>query len=599
MRTLLVTLRKDKIAEMSCNPAIGGLAKGHLVKEVDALGGEMGRIADLAMLQFRMLNRGKGPAVWSPRAQSDRKWYSVYMTEALRNQRRLDVIEGEACGVVADGGCVSAVLLADGREVGCRAAVLACGTFLNGLIHRGDESYPAGRFGEPPSKGLTESLVALGFETGRFKTGTPPRLDGTTIDLDRLERQDSERPQWFSHRTRDDGGNGNSFLACYWTRTTRASHDMVRDNLHRTALYSGRIKGTGPRYCPSIETKIVRFGHHDHHLLTIEPEGRETTEVYINGLATSLPAEVQDRLLRTIPGLEHVTMTRPGYAIEYDYFPPYQVDLTLESRLVRGLYLTGQILGTSGYEEAAALGLMAGINAVRKLRDEEPVIFDRSQAYIGVLIDDLVTKGIDEPYRMFPSRAEWRLLLRQDNADMRLMDVGWELGLVDEEAWERFDTKRRGVLGLEEWLTRTVAREDVEELGIKKGERLDQVLRRPEVDIDSLLRATDGHRRINREILEQVGIRVKYQGYIERQQRQVDGFRRMEARRIPEGFDFGSIREFSNEGREKLARVRPRSLGQASRISGVSQGDLAVLMVYLKRGRLSGGGGVSRGTSGD
>jgi len=598
MSTLMITIRKEKIAEMSCNPAIGGLAKGHLVKEIDALGGEMGRITDKAMLQFRMLNRGKGPAVWSPRAQSDRKWYAVYMQEAIAQQDRLDVLEDQVVEVMVDDGHVTGVVAAKGVRIECRVAILACGTFLNGLIHRGAESYPAGRHGEAPALGLTESLVSLGFEVGRFKTGTPPRLDGTTIDYRMMSPQESEIPQWFSHRSRN--GNGTEqlqdFLPCYWTQTTEASHRLVKDNLKLSALYSGRIRGRGPRYCPSIEDKVVRFEQRDHHPLIVEPEGRGNPEVYLNGMSTSLPADVQEKILRTIPGLENVRMTRAGYAIEYDYFSPSQVDLTLESRLISGLYLAGQILGTSGYEEAAAQGLMAGINASRKLRAQDPVILDRSQAYIGVLIDDLVTKGTEEPYRMFPSRAEWRLLLRQDNADLRLMDIGKELGLIEDDGWERMDSKRRAVSEVENWLGSTVAREDVAQLGVKKGERLDLILRRPEIEIGDLMTfwgKADGNvdeGLISDAALEQVSIRVKYQGYIERQSHQVEAFRKMESHTIPQELDYRSMRELSMEGREKLGRVRPRSLGQASRISGVSHGDLAILMIYLKRGH------VPRGT---
>jgi len=598
MSTLMVTIRKDKIAEMSCNPAIGGLAKGHLVKEIDALGGEMGRITDKAMLQFRMLNRGKGPAVWSPRAQSDRKWYAIYMQEAIAQQERLDVLEDQVVAVIADDGHLTGVRTTHGDIIPCRAAILACGTFLNGLIHRGAESYPAGRHGEAPALGLSETMVSLGFEVGRFKTGTPPRLDGTTIDRGKMGRQDSEVPQWFSHKSRN--GNGTeilqTFLPCYWTQTTDASHRLVKDNLRLSALYSGRIKGRGPRYCPSIEDKVVRFEDRDHHPLIVEPEGRGNPEVYLNGMSNSLPADVQEKILHTIPGLEKVRMTRAGYAIEYDYFPPSQVELTLESRLIEGLYLAGQILGTSGYEEAAAQGLMAGVNAAGKVSGQDSVILDRSQAYIGVLIDDLVTKGTEEPYRMFPSRAEWRLLLRQDNADLRLMDIGKRLGLIGDDAWQRLESKRRAMSELEEWLASTVASEDVSELAVRKGERLNLVLRRPEIEIGDLM-ALWGNwddnvddAGIRDAAWEQVSIRVKYQGYVERQNLQVETFRRMESHAIAQDLDYGSMRELSMEGREKLARVRPRNLGQASRISGVSHGDLAILMVYLKRGH------VPRGT---
>lgn len=595
-RTALLTINLDTVAQMSCNPAIGGLAKGQMVREIDALGGEMALATDATGIQFRMLNRGRGPAVHSPRAQCDKRRYSAYMKRILEAQPGLTLRQGLAEALIVRDDEVRGVLTRDGATYRARAVILTTGTFLRGLIHVGPTQRPGGRMGELSAERLSGSLRELGFELGRLKTGTPPRVNGRTVDFSRLREQPGDpEPQPFSFRTSwgtapevpqapfpHSGARPTAAtfprlpqLPCFITYTNERTHEIIRANLDRAPLYTGQIRSIGPRYCPSIEDKVVRFADKDQHQVFLEPEGLDTLEVYCNGLATSIPMDVQEEMLHTIEGLERAQVLRYGYAIEYDFVPPTQTKASLESKLIGGLFLAGQINGTSGYEEAAGQGLLAGINAVRRLRGEEPLILDRSQAYIGVLIDDLVTKGTEEPYRMFTSRAEYRLLLRQDNADLRLMPIGRNLGLIDEATWRHFQEKRRLIAELTDHLRRK-----------RHGPRtLEELLRRPEVSFDDLgkLDPTLARRRYPPEVIEQVVIATKYEGYIRRQTAQVEKFRRLESRRLPPDLDYAQVPHLSNEGRAKLARIRPASLGQASRIPGVSPADLTVLMVWLER----------------
>jgi len=582
-RTALLTINLDTVAQMSCNPAIGGLAKGQMVREIDALGGEMALGADATGIQFRMLNRSRGPAVHSPRAQCDKRRYSAYMKRVLEAQPGLTLRQALAEVLVVAGDRVRGVVTRDGATYCAEAVILTTGTFLRGLIHVGPTKRTGGRMGELSAEHLSVSLEDLGFELARLKTGTPPRVNGRTIDYTGLQEQPGdEEPRPFSFRTPGRAeGEGRPFpalpqVSCFITYTSERTHEIIRANLDRAPLYTGQIQSTGPRYCPSIETKVVRFAEQPRHQVFLEPEGLDTLEVYCNGLATSLPLDVQEDMLHTIAGLERAEVLRYGYAIEYDFVPPTQTRASLESKLLGGLFLAGQINGTSGYEEAAGQGLVAGINAVRKLRGEEPLILDRSQAYTGVLIDDLVTRGTEEPYRMFTSRAEYRLLLRQDNADLRLMPIGHEAGLIDEAAWRRFQRKRRLIDELTEYLRKK-----------RHGSRsLQEILRRPETTFADLLEldSTLTRKEYPEEVVEQVAIATKYEGYIERQLAQVEKFRRLESRRLPEGLNYDDVPHLSNEGRAKLAHVRPASLGQASRITGVSPADLTVLMVWLEKG---------------
>ena len=589
-KTLLLTMNIFTIAQMSCNPAIGGLAKGHLVKEIDALGGEMAKVTDKTGIQFRMLNRSKGPAVWSPRAQADRLAYSWEMRLALERQQNLDVKQLPAIGLVVENGEIRGVKVQTGTKIFARAVILTAGTFLNGKIFIGLQAIHAGRAGEFPARGITEDLVTLGFEYGRLKTGTPPRIDGRTVDFSKTTLQPGdEDPVPFSYQTeRLDVEQ----IPCYLTYTNPKTHLVLGSGLDRSPLYTGMIHGVGPRYCPSIEDKIVRFSDKEHHQIFLEPEGRDTFEMYVNGFATSLPEDVQIQSIRTIPGLERVEITRLGYAIEYDFFPPTQLKPNLETKRVKNLFFAGQINGTSGYEEAAAQGIMAGINAVLNLRNEEPFVLDRSEAYTGVLIDDLVTKGTKEPYRMFTSRAEYRLVLRQDNADLRLMEYGRKYGLLPESAYQKMAAKRSLIQEVMDFLKRKkVSPEEINPILRQKGSQpsskvdsLYHYLKRPEISVFDFLpwlKAMPIDGRIGEEALEQVEIDVKYEGYILRQQEQIEKFRRMESKRLPEDFDYDAIPSLSSEGREKLKKIRPRSIGQASRISGVSVSDVSVLMVFL------------------
>jgi len=581
-RTAMITMSKDAIGRMSCNPAIGGLAKGQLVREIDALGGEMGYATDLAGIQFRMLNKSKGPAVQSRRAQCDRALYSEVMINAV--SENLEIIEGEVTDLIIDSNICNGVVLSDGRGVTSRTVVITAGTFLNGLIYRGLERIPAGRIGEAPAVGLSQRLQSLGIQTGRLKTGTPPRLDGDTIDFSSCELQPGDDPPpYFSSRT--DLSRPVEQKPCDLTYTNGRTHEIIKGNLHLSPMYSGAIKGIGPRYCPSIEDKVVRFAEKSRHQLFLEPEGRNTSEFYLNGFSSSLPANVQLAALHTIDGLEGVLMTRPGYAIEYDFFPPHQILVTMESKLVSNLYFAGQVNGTSGYEEAAAQGIMAGINAALKVRGEEPFRLLRSEAYIGVLIDDLVTKSTSEPYRMFTSRAEYRLSLRDDNAEERLLEKGVRLGLARPEVQRNFlrcrvlRTDLRGVLkdtrlkvlasGNGGSHYRTVsAYEALKNPGLKFGD----------YPVYGELEVRFGAALVNSVINE-----IRYEGYILRQDRRVERSRRLEDFALPRHLDFAKLKGLKKEAVQKLSQFQPETLGQASRISGVSPGDITVLMVHLHR----------------
>jgi len=578
--TALVTLRAEAIARMSCNPAIGGLAKGQIVREIDALGGLMGLAIDAAGIQFRMLNRSKGPAVWAPRAQADERLYTARVREMLESAAGLTLIEASVEEVLVESDVVRGVVLEGGRRLSAQAVVLAPGTFLRGLMHCGTTQTEGGRVGEPAAVGLSRSLERLGLQLRRLKTGTPARVHRDSVDIGRLEVQPGDEcPAPFSFMNdRIDRPQ----VVCWITYTNTGTHELIRANLDRAPLYTGQIQSRGPRYCPSIEDKIVRFADKDRHQVFLEPEGLDSDRIYCNGISTSLPADVQEDMLHSIVGLERAHVLQHGYAIEYDFVPPDQIEVTLETKRIRGLFLAGQINGTSGYEEAAGQGLLAGVNAARHVADREGVVLGRDQAYVGVMVDDLITRPPIEPYRMFTSRAEYRLLLRNDNADGRLTPLGREIGLVDDERWKRFERKERFMDQIRRALT----------ADLREGRPLVDWLRRPEIRIGDLIDPASVERPacpLVDEALQAVQVEVKYGGYIERQQRQVERFRQMESRPIPPGFRFSAIPELRAEARERLTAVGPRSIGQASRISGINPADITVLMVYLDcRRRLAG-----------
>ena len=593
MKVMLVTMNMGTIAQMSCNPAMGGVAKGQLVREIDALGGYSGIVTDKTMIQFRMLNRSKGPAMWSPRAQSDRLRFAETWRLHLEQTPNVDFWQEMVTGLVVKNGRVCGVRTQLGLEIPGKTVVLTNGTFLNGLIHIGEKQFGGGRTGERAAVGLTAQLESLGFESGRMKTGTPPRVDGRSIRWEALEEQPGDEvPGKFSYM---DTPPLTRQRPCYITYTHPETHDLLREGFDRSPMFNGRIQGLGPRYCPSIEDKIERFAERDRHQLFLEPEGWDTVEVYVNGFSSSLPEDVQFRALRSVPGMEEVKMFRPGYAVEYDFFPPTQLKLTLETQLVENLFFAGQINGTTGYEEAASQGLMAGINAARKVQDQAPIILKRDEAYIGVLIDDLVNKGTKEPYRMFTSRAEYRTLLRQDNADLRLTALGYEIGLASEARYEQMCSKQEAVTRLQAGIEEVSISPDeinpyLESIGsapLKQKVKAISVLTRPNVTLTGLMSHCPALQALGEHepeaYLEQAEIQVKYAGYIRKEQDLAEKMMRLDEIRIPEQFDFHAITALSAEGREKLSRMRPTSLGQASRISGVTPADVSVLMVYMGR----------------
>ncbi len=594
-RTLLVTMNLQTIGQMSCNPAIGGIGKGHIVREIDALGGVMGKVTDCAGIQFRMLNQRRGPAVQGPRAQCDRAAYATAAREELERIPGLFLRADMAVEVCTEAGRTTGIRTQIGQTFRAPTVILTSGTFMNGVIHIGERQYGGGRMGERASTGLTASLEGLGFESGRLKTGTPPRIDGRTIDYERLEEQPGDPAatpfSFLTDRLPEDQ------IGCWIAYTSPDVHDALREGFDRSPMFAGRIGGAGPRYCPSIEDKIDRFAGKDRHQLFLEPEGRNTYEIYVNGFSTSLPEEVQFAALRKVAGLEKAHMLRPGYAIEYDYFPPWQIRYSLETKRIRGLFFAGQINGTTGYEEAAAQGLMAGINAARRLQGEDPVVLKRSEAYIGVLIDDLVAKGTDEPYRMFTSRAEHRLLLRQDNADRRLTALGHALGLATDARYERMRTRKQAIEATRAAIESAsvspeVANPYLEKAGtdpIRRPERLAQLARRPQVSLEDLLDCAGRREELVTpapgpvSVVRDVEIDLRYEGYLDRERDMARKMEEMESLRLPEDFDYASVEHIAMEAREKLSKIRPENLGQASRISGVSPADVSVLLVMLRK----------------
>lgn len=585
---LLITMNMQSIAQMSCNPAMGGVAKGQIVREIDALGGGSGIITDKSMIQFRMLNKSKGPAMWSPRVQSDRMLFAQYWREQLESTPGLNMFQDMVSGLLVSDGTIHGVKTSLGLEFRSKTVILTSGTFMNGLIHVGDQNFGGGRAGERASTGITEELIQLGFEAGRMKTGTPPRIDGRTIDYNLMEEQPGdEHPGQFSFTGENKLKKQRS---CWITHTSQEVHDTLKKGFDRSPLFNGAIKGTGPRYCPSIEDKIDRFSEKSSHQIFVEPEGWSTVEVYVNGFSTSLPIEIQHEALRKVQGFKNAKFFRPGYAIEYDYFPPTQLKHTLETKLVSGLYFAGQINGTTGYEEAACQGLMAGVNATLKVKGEAPFILGRADAYIGVLIDDLITKGTDEPYRMFTSRAEYRLLLRQDNADIRLTALGHKIGLAGEARMKVLKLKQSQIQKGQQELDKNLPLASINEVLQIKDEKLakekiktNKLVARPGLYLKDFKESFQTQDWWNNEVVEQLEIDIKYGGYIARERDNVAKMKRLNDKEIPENFNYLKVKGLSYEGRDKLEMIRPATIAQAGRISGISQSDIHVLLVYMGR----------------
>lgn len=594
-KTLLVTMSLQNIAQMSCNPAMGGIAKGQIVREIDALGGYSGIVSDKTAIQFKMLNKSKGPAMWSPRVQSDRMRFAEEWRLMLEQTPNLDFYQEMVKGLIIENGKIKGIRTSLGVEIKAKSVVLTNGTFLNGLIHIGEKQFGGGRAGESAAYGITEDLVGVGFDSGRMKTGTPPRVDGRSLDYSRMnEEKGDEKPDKFSYS--DLTKPLTHQKSCHMTYTSLEVHNILREGFDRSPMFNGRIQSLGPRYCPSIEDKINRFADKDRHQLFVEPEGWNTVEVYVNGFSTSLPEDVQFKALRSVVGFEKVKFFRPGYAIEYDYFPPTQLKHTLETKLVEGLYFAGQINGTTGYEEAASQGLMAGINAHLKVHEKEPLILKRDEAYIGVLIDDLITKGTEEPYRMFTSRAEYRTLLRQDNADFRLTPMSHAIGLASEKRLRRMEHKLKESEAMVNFFKETSVTmaeanpilESKVTAGIVQSDKMFKIFSRPQIDLEDMLKlekvkAYAEEHLLDQEILEQAEIQVKYSGYIEKERNNADKLTRLEDVKIPEGFDYDKIKSLSYEAKEKFKKIQPVTISQASRISGVSPSDISVLLIYMGR----------------
>ncbi|MBU2904878.1 tRNA uridine-5-carboxymethylaminomethyl(34) synthesis enzyme MnmG [Arenibacter algicola] len=593
-KTLLVTMNLQTIGQMSCNPAMGGIAKGQIVREIDALGGYSGIVSDKSAIQFKMLNKSKGPAMWSPRTQNDRMRFAEEWRMALENTPNVDFYQEMVSGLLVENGRAVGVKTSLGIDIRSKSVVLTNGTFLNGLIHIGDKQFGGGRAGEKAATGITEQLVELGFESGRMKTGTPPRVDGRSLDYSVMIPQPGDLiPEKFSY---SDTKALSHQRDCYMTHTSLLVHDLLREGFDRSPMFNGRIKSLGPRYCPSIEDKINRFADKDSHQLFVEPEGWNTVEVYVNGFSTSLPEDVQYKALKSVKGFENVKFFRPGYAIEYDYFPPTQLKHTLETKLIENLYFAGQINGTTGYEEAASQGLMAGINAHLKINEKEAFILNRDEAYIGVLVDDLITKGTEEPYRMFTSRAEYRTLLRQDNADLRLTPRSFEMGLAKKDRLEKMEEKERKSTAFVEFFRETSFKpeeinpilEELDSSTVKQPDKMFKVFSRPKVTMEHMMQLEGvsefvSDNNLDREVLEQAEIQVKYSGYIAKEKNNADKLQRLENIKIPKGFDYSKLKSLSYEAREKLKAIQPVTISQASRISGVSPSDISVLLVYMGR----------------
>lgn len=592
-RVLLVTMNMQNIAQMSCNPAMGGIAKGQIVREIDALGGYSGIVSDLSMIQFRMLNKSKGPAMWSPRSQNDRMLFSAKWRELLEQTPNVDFYQDMVRALIVKDNAVAGVITTLGHEIKATAVVLTNGTFLNGIIHIGEKNFGGGRIAEKAVTGITEQLRSLGFETDRLKTGTPPRIDGRSLDYNKMEEQPGDKEiTGFSF---SDSKKPEKQISCWITYTNKTVHDILKKGFDRSPMFAGRIDGVGPRYCPSIEDKINRFAERERHQLFIEPEGWNTVEVYVNGFSTSLPEEIQYEAIRTVPGLENAKFFRPGYAIEYDYFPPNQLRYSLETKFINNLFFAGQINGTTGYEEAACQGLMAGINAHQKCKDLPPLILKRSEAYIGVLIDDLISKGTQEPYRMFTSRAEFRTLLRQDNADLRLTELSYRLGLASQQRMDRVIQKKEGVEKIKNILKDYIIEpsaintylKSILSSEISEKQKAEKLLLRPDVELGNLMEILPELKILLSsyfdEVIEQASIQIKYDIYIQKEKELVKKIGQLENLEIPENFDFKKIQALGNEAKEKLTKIKPRTLGQASRISGINPSDVQILMVYMGR----------------